>query len=246
MSLDVAMKAHLAAAIPCQRALQFSREGHDPAAKGADHCSRALPGHADEHGKPGHAVDERCKVRAMIARQQVTFPVAWLRSVVCRGRPFRDRRAVRYGTMLPASFSGFLSAPPYPLTAAQSGQMVSSERLVGPHVQALVDGLMRHPHRVAVGVRSAQPARDLLRRPVCKEPVGHRCAKTRVQRQLAGLGTTRAPLAGFLAAMRIVAPAPTVALDLAADGRSSSSSRSACDSAAPRSLRHPETSSGDQ
>ena len=69
MSLEVAMKAHLAAAIPCQRALQFSREGHDPAAKGADHRSRALPRQANEHGKPGHSVDERRKVRAMIAGQ---------------------------------------------------------------------------------------------------------------------------------------------------------------------------------
>ena len=172
-------------------------EGHDPAAKGADHRSRALPGHADQHGKPGHAVDERRKVRAMIAGQQVTLPVAWLRSIVCRGWPFRNRWSVRYGTMLPASFPGFVSAPPYPLTAAQSGQMVSSESLICPNVQALVDGLMRHPHRVAVGVRSAQPARDLLGRPVCKEPVGHRCAKTRVQRQLAGLGPARAPSAAF-------------------------------------------------
>src|SRR5450755_2571049 len=103
-------------------------------------------------------------------------------------------------------------------TAAQLLAQLAPQRTARLHEQRQIDRLVRDPHgRIILG--PAQPPRDLLRRPLALKLLLDDPAQTRVERELGQLRATRTLPRRPLSALRAVAAATTVAVDLPRDRR---------------------------
>src|ERR1022692_2053800 len=102
-------------------------------------------------------------------------------------------------------------------TAAQLLAQLAPQRTTRLHEQRQIDRLVRDPHRRIILVGPAQPPRDLLRRPPALKFLLDDPAQTRVERELRQLRATRTLPRRPLSALRAVAPATAVAVDLPRD-----------------------------
>jgi hypothetical protein len=152
------------------------------------------------------------------AHDQITLPVSWHGPVGDLGGPLADRHHVRD------------PAPPFMLAAAamrlaqgSASTQIFREFLTkfasGLDEHRLVDGLVRHPHRLIIGEVQSQGPRDLLRAVPAAQPIVHFLSQPRVRPQLGRLRPGRPPLGPTLRHRRQILPitAAPVAADLPAD-----------------------------
>ena len=101
---------------------------------------------------------------AVKSDDEVAFPVSRNRAVL--GGPLADRDvgADKLLAATPAASPRHAQRPP----GAQAGRQLAAQCPPPLDVQRLVDGLVRDPHRVIVGIRYPEPMGDLLRAPRCR------------------------------------------------------------------------------
>jgi hypothetical protein len=119
---------------------------------------------------------------------------------------------------------------PRPALLAPRAQ-VAAELALEPaarlHVERAVDRLVRDPHVFIVGVPAPQPARDLLRRVVLAQPLGHHPRQLRAAPELGRLGPPRPPPGLVVGELGPVTAAAPAAADLAPDRRVRAAQRTA-------------------
>ena len=113
------------------------------------------------------------------AHEQVTFPVPRHRAVLDGGRAVANRDSVndRPARMGRCALRASIGPP-----LSEVGHQCLLEHAAALHKQAEIDRLVRHVHGWIIRIRLAQPAGDLLRRPLERELGGDRGPQRRVRR----------------------------------------------------------------
>jgi hypothetical protein len=120
------------------------------------------------------------------AGEQVSFPVAGDRPVVCLRGPLTDRDGVDDLALAAVdSFRG--TRPPDRAAPTQMRHQLAFQGAPCLHEQAQIDLLVRHPHSLIVREAVLQPARDLLWRPLLLELPGDQNSQQPIAGQLADL-----------------------------------------------------------
>ena len=97
---------------------------------------------------------------------EVAFPVSRNRSVLGLGGPRADHDVGAYKRLAATTAASPRRAQRPP--GAQAGRQLAAQCPPPLDVQRLVDGLVRDPHRVIVGILDPEPMGDLLRAPRCR------------------------------------------------------------------------------
>jgi hypothetical protein len=120
-------------------------------------------GQVEQHRESGRALDERADRRAAKSDDQIAFPVPRDRSVGGLRRSLADQDLGAHEALAAPTTASRWHAQCSPGAQAR-GQLASQ----GPStldVQGLVDGFVRDPHGIIVGILDREPIGDLLRTP---------------------------------------------------------------------------------
>jgi hypothetical protein len=134
-----------------------------------------------QHDVAGGSLDQGPD-RGLVRRagDQVALPVARHSAVGHLSRAFADVDHVRDPA---AALCGLAVRPAQRSTGAQASRQVSSQRAASLHIQALVDGLVRHPHLHLGGEVQQQTPADLLGAVLQQQPLLHMFTQPVVARQ---------------------------------------------------------------
>ena len=123
----------------------------------------ATVGHAgqvEQHRESGGAFDQCADRGAVKSDDEVAFPVSRNSSVLGLGGPRADHDVGAYKLLAATTAASPRHAQRPP--GAQAGRQLAAQGPPPLDVQRLVDGLVRDPHRVIVGLLYPEPMGDLL------------------------------------------------------------------------------------
>lgn len=194
-------------------AIELVREGLQHAGRAGRLGGRQL----DQHQQPAGALDQRAH-GAGVARplDQVTLPVAGELALGHLGWAHVNAEHVRD---LPAPILAFAARGAFVSGLTQAGYQLALELAHGLGVDAVVDGLVRHAVRVALGVDARQCQGNLLGRPAQTQAMAHHAEQHALSIELASRASQHATLAAAI--MRWGAGVVSIAgvtPQLAADG----------------------------
>ncbi len=182
---------HLLAVVPSERAPQLGWKRSDVHAELVDNVfGPSALGKADQHQEAGLAFDEGGDLAVPTANQQVALPVTGHGTVVDLGGPlaYGDGADDLAPSVPVGAVRSWAASDP---ARAEMGGELFGQHPSGLHEQRQIDRLVRHPHLRIIGERPAEPACDLLGRPVQCELAGHELAQPPVGGEPAHLRSAR-------------------------------------------------------
>src|SRR6266545_6480611 len=157
-----------------------------------------------EHHETSRALDQGADGRlAVLAHQQVAFPVTRYGSVLDLGRPLADVDHVGNPAAALVGFPPRLAQRP---TCTKMNRELTAERASALNVDRLIDGLVRHPHLRVVGELAAQFNSDLARAQSLHQFGLHETAQLEIAAQLGRLRSTGIELGSALGVAGPIVP----------------------------------------
>jgi hypothetical protein len=156
------VQPHLLALVPGQGAAQLLGQGEHVVGERLHHRFGLDAADFDQQQEPAPPLDQGGDRGAVLAQQQVAFPVAGDRSVLGFGGALADVHHAHQLAAAAATFAVLLGSADRSAGAQMPGQFLT-QRATGMHLQAPVDGLVGHLQLRVVGEGDRQPPGDLLR-----------------------------------------------------------------------------------